>query len=101
MNPEELLSEIKCLIKHTKIPYKIMDLDTTRVSQKFCKILVVHATLWHVYDLTKIVQTVVITCNGCWYYSSWCTEMYLTSWFENLTDEYTTVSNLELMFYEF
>ena len=52
----------------------------TKVSQKFCNILV-HATLLHIYQVTKADQTIKGTSCGLWYYGSWCTNTCFASLF--------------------
>ena len=35
------------------------------MNQRFCNIMVVHASLWCVYHVTEAVQIVLGTCCGC------------------------------------
>ena len=80
---EKIHLEMKCFQKFKPI--------FTRVSQKFGNILL-HASLRHVYHMTKVVQAVVGTCCVwlCW--GSWCAVMLcialLRVWFESCTNEH-------------
>ena len=69
-----IIEKWKIFLKKTKLQY----FYNTKMRQKFCNILVVHDSLWHVYHIDEPVQTVKGTCYGCLYRESTDT-LYITS----------------------